>query len=147
VYDGTQTNSHGIPRDLGPARLLLGEIAYGAFKLGGWNHDERGTGVYAIADAQLEQFVGAFARVGYSPDSPVVHYVDAGVRITPGTWRPNDLVSAGMAFATTESGAQILVETTYECQIRWLTLQPDLQLLMMRDRTVGIMATRATIVF
>ena len=147
VYDGTQSNSHGIPTDLGPSRLLLGEIRVGPIKVGGWNHDERGTGVYAIADAQVERYVGAFARAGYSPDAPVVHYLDAGVRITPGTWRPDDLISTAIAFATTETGAQILVEATYECQIKWLTLQPDLQLLMLRERSIGVIATRATIVF
>ncbi|HEY5945627.1 MAG TPA: carbohydrate porin [Kofleriaceae bacterium] len=147
IYDGTQANSHGIPNALGSSMLALGELAFGPLKLGAWHHDERGNGVYAIADAQLERFFGAFARVGYSPDSPVVHYIDAGVRITPGTWRPDDFISAGIAFATTDAGAQILVETAYECQLRWLTIQPDLQLLMMRDRTIGIIATRATVVF
>ena len=147
VYDGTQTNSHGIPNDLGPAVLALGEITVGPLKLGGWHHNERGNAVYAIADAKLEPNVGAFARVGYSPDAPVVRYIDAGVRVTPGARRPDDFVSVGIAFATTDQGAQTLVEATYEMQIRWLTIQPDVQLLMMRDRTVGIFATRATIVF
>ena len=39
------------------------------------------------------------------------------------------------------------VEATYEMQVAWFTLQPDLQLLLLRDRTVGVMATRATIGF
>lgn len=147
VYDGTQANSHGIPNALGPATLVLAEVAVGSFKLGGWHHDERGNGVYAIADAKVEPNVGAFARVGYSPDAPVVHYIDAGVRVTPGLRRPDDFVSLGVAFATTDHGAQTLVEATYEMQLRWLTIQPDVQLLMMHDRTVGIVATRATIVF
>ncbi len=147
VYDGTQSNAHGIPQDLGPAMLVVGEVGVTPFKVGGWHHDARGSGLYAIADAKLESDVGAFARVGYSPDAAVTHYIDAGVRITPGHVRPDDLVSVGLAFATTETGAQILVEGTYELQIGWLTIQPDLQLLMMRDRTVGILATRATIVF
>lgn len=59
-----------------------------------------------------------------------------------------NLVSAGIAFATTaDAGPQVLVEATYEMQLGWLTLQPDLQLLLLRDRTVGVIATRATVVF
>lgn len=132
-YDGTQSNSHGIPDALGPESLALGEIAVGPMKLGGWHHDGRGNGIYAIADAKLEPNVGAFARVGYSPEAPVVEYIDAGVRITPGTRRPDDFVSVGIAFATTDQGAHTLVEATYELQIRWVTIQPDLQMLMMSD--------------
>jgi carbohydrate-selective porin OprB len=147
VYDGTQNNSHGIPNDIGAATLVVGEVAAGPLKLGGWHHDERGDGIYAIADAKVEPNVGAFARWGYSADAPVVHYLDAGVRVTPGSLRPNDFVSVAIAFATTEQGAQTVIEATYEMQIGWLTIQPDLQLLMMRDRSVGIVATRATIVF
>jgi hypothetical protein len=147
VYDGTQSNHHGIPSALGPAYLAIGELGVGALMVGGWHHDELGEGVYAIANHELDQHVSAFGRVGYSPDGPVAHYIDAGIRLTPGSWRPDDLVSVGIAFATTEQGAQTLVEATYELQIRWFTLQPDLQLLMLRDRTVGIIATRATVVF
>jgi carbohydrate-selective porin OprB len=147
VYDGTQANSHGVPETLGPEALALGEIAIGPVRLGGWHHGERGTGVYAIADAQLEPDVGAFARIGHSPDAAVVAYIDAGIRITPGSRRPDDLVSVGIAFATTDQGAQTLVEATYELQLRWLTIQPDVQLVMLHDRTVGIVATRATVVF
>jgi hypothetical protein len=147
VYDGTQSNDHGIPSDLGPSVLVLGELHASFLKLGAWYHDERDTGVYAIADAQLERYVGAFARAGYSPDAPVVHYIDAGIRVTPGPRRPADFVSAGIAFATTDEGAQIVVEATYELQLRLLALQPGLQLVMLRDRTVGVLATRATIVF
>ena len=147
VYDGTQSNTHGIPSELGPASLVIGQLGIGPLQLGGWHHEERGNGVYAIADSNVAPGVGAFARVGYSPNAPVVNYIDAGVRITPGPRRPDDLVSVGIAFATSDQGAQILVETTYELQINWLTLQPDLQLLMLHDRSVVIMATRATIVF
>jgi hypothetical protein len=147
IYDGTQTNDHGIPTELGPSALLLGELAVGPFKLGGWHHDERGSAVYAIADAQLDEQVGAFARAGYSPDTPVVHYIDAGIRVTPGTWRPDDFFSTGIAFATTDHGAEILVEACYELQIRWLTLQPDVQVLMMHDRAITTAGTRATVVF
>jgi hypothetical protein len=52
-----------------------------------------------------------------------------------------------LAFAQVDEGDQILVETTYEAQIGWLTIQPALQLMMMREQTVGIAATRMTIVF
>lgn len=146
IYDGTSTNTHGIPTDLGPDSLVLAELALGPIKVGGWHHTERGDGVYAIADAKLEDNVGAFARVGYSPDGPVAHYIDAGVRVTPRP-RPGDLIGAGIAFATTPDGPQTLVEATYEMQIGWLTIQPDLQVLLLRERTVGVAGTRATIVF
>ena len=146
IYEGTSDNTHGIPNDIGPDSVILAELALGPIKVGGWHHTERGDGVYAIADAQLEDNVGAFTRVGYSPDGPVAHYIDAGVRVTPRP-RPGDLISVGVAFATTPDGPQTLVEATYEMQIGWLTIQPDLQVLLLRERTVGVVGTRATIVF
>lgn len=147
VYDGTQSNHHGIPTGLGPAYLVIGELGAGPVRIGGWRHDELGDGVYAIANHELDAYVGAFARIGYGPDGPVTHYIDAGIRVTPGPRRPDDVISVGIAFATTEQGGQTLVEATYELRLGWLTLQPDLQLLMLHDRTVGIVATRATVVF
>lgn len=147
IFDGTQSNTRGIPDALGPAMLAIGEVAAGPLELGGWHHDELGTGYYAIVDAQLEPRVGAFARTGYSPDGPVTHYIDAGARVTPSARRPDDFASAGIAFATTAQGMQTLVELTYEMQLGWLTIQPDLQLLLLRDRTVGVLGTRATVVF
>jgi hypothetical protein len=147
IYDGTNTNSHGIPSALGPARLLVGELGAGPFKLGGWHHSERGTGVYAIGNAKVEKYVGAFSRVGYSPDGPIGHYIDAGLRVTPGKRRPDDFASVGIAYATTDAGAQIIFEGMYEIQIRYLTIQPDVQLMLLRDRTVGIVSLRTTIVF
>jgi hypothetical protein len=145
IYDGKQESSHGIPTDIGGSYVAIGELDFGEIAVGGWHRDERGNGGYVVADAQVAEGLGAFTRVGYSPDGPVAHYIDAGVRVTP--WRPDDFISVGVAFATTEQGQQTLVEATYELQVRWFTLQPDLQLLMLHDRTVGIMATRATIVF
>jgi carbohydrate-selective porin OprB len=147
VYDGRQSNSHGIPNELGPDALVIGELGARFLKIGAWHHDSHGTGVYAIADEQMNGYAGAFARVGYSADGPVSHYIDAGIRVTPFSRRPEDLACVGIAFATSPDGAQTVVEATYELQVRWLTLQPDLQLVMLHDRTVGVVATRATVVF
>ncbi len=144
VYDGTQTNTHGIPTDIGPDVLAFGELTIGELSVGGWQHSELGRGVYATADTDLSEDLGAFARAGYS-NTTVPLYIDAGIRTA--SWRPHDVVSVGMAFAQSDQGAQTLVEATYTAQLGWLRLQPDLQLLLLRDRTVGIVATRATFVF
>jgi hypothetical protein len=153
IYDGTLvdngalTEVHGIPTALGPDYLLLGElVAFGVVKLGAWRHSRHGNTLYAVGDAQLERHLGAFARVGYSPDGPVGTYIDAGIRIGPGPLRPDDFISLGVAFGTRDSGAETLLETTYEAQVGWLTLQPVVQAVMMPERTVGIVATRVTVV-
>lgn len=146
VYDGTQLQTHGIPDAVGPASLVIGELEFAPITIGAWHHSDRGDGYYAIANAQLDDNIGTFARVGYSPDGPIGHYIDAGVRIEPGP-RPEDLACVGIAFATTPEGPQTLIEATYEIQIAWLTIQPDLQLLMLRERTVGVGGLRGTIVF
>jgi len=148
IYDGTQRNERGIPTQLGPDHLLIGEVQLAELlELGAWRHDERGTAIYAIADGQLDRHVGAFARVGVSPGEAVSTYIDAGIRIGPGPLRPDDFLCAGLAFARTEQGAETLIEASYEAQIRWLTVQPDVQVVMMHDRTVAVFATRATVVF
>jgi len=152
LYDGTETNTHGIPTDLGPDELAIGELEVGKLvKLGAWHHTTRGNGGYVIVDHQLERYVGAFARAGISPDQAVSQYVDAGLRIGPGPFRDHDFIGLGIAFARNESGehmgAQTVVEGTYQAQLGWLTVQPDFQLLMLRDRTAAIFATRATVVF
>jgi hypothetical protein len=148
LYDGTQENVHGVPTALGPERLAIGEVEIiGALKLGAWHHTERGYALYAVVDAQVEQYVGGFARAGVSPGQEVDAYMDAGVRIGPGPLRPDDFVCVGMAFARSESGMQLALEASYEAQVRWLTIQPDVQLVMLHDRTVGVLATRATVVF
>lgn len=147
LFDGTQQNEHGFPTELGPDRLVLAEGTVGPLSMGMWNHDERGTGVFATLDAEVAAGLGGFARVGYSRDAPVTHYIDAGVRGTPFARRPNDLATFGIAFATTPEGPQVMMELTYELQVKWFTVQPDVQLLLLRDRSVWIGATRATIVF
>ena len=147
VYDGTQSNNRGIPNALGPDSLVISELGAHFIRVGGWHHSEHGPGVYAVADEQLTDYMGTFARVGYSPDGPVRHYIDGGVRVTPGPQRPHDLVCLGIAFATSPDGPQTALEWTYELQIAWVTLQPDLQLLMLRNGTVAVIATRATVVF
>lgn len=147
LYDGTLDNEHGIPTGIGPDSLVIGEVGVGPLRAGAWHHTALGDAIYAVGDLQLEQYVGAFARAGYAPDGPIRTYLDAGVRFVPHRWRAEDVVSIGIAFATTPDGAQTLAEGTYECQVGWLTIQPDAQLVFMHDRTVGIMATRATVVF
>ena len=148
VYDGTQENSHGIPTALGPDQLLIGEVElFTAIKLGAWRHNERGTALYMVLDGQLETHIGVFARAGVSPTETVHTYFDTGVRLGHGRVRPDDFFCIGIAFARTDDGDETIVEASYEAQVRWLTLQPDVQLVMMRDRTVGVFATRATVVF
>ena len=147
VYDGTLANTHGIPTGLGPDVLVIGEVQLlERFKLGGWHHTLFGDALYAIADAQLEPDLGAFARIGVSPDGPVETYIDAGIRATPRRWRPGDLVSLGIAFAHAADGAETVVELGYEVQVRWLSVQPDVQLVLIgRDRTVAVFLTRLTV--
>lgn len=145
VYDGAQDNTHGIPRGLGPGALAVGEVELdGWLAVGGWHHTERGDAVYAIADAELADHIGAFARVGIG-DGPVTTYLDAGVRGAPLSARPEDLVSFGIAFARTDVGAQTIVETNYEAQVRWLTIQPAFELLMLPARTAGVGVLRLTV--
>lgn len=147
IYDGTQANDHGIPTAIGPSTLVLVEATWNRdIGIGAWHHSDKGDGVYGTFDHKLDDFVEAFTRVGLSPRG-IQTYVDAGVRIGPGPLRPADFVSIGLAFAQVDEGDQILVETTYEAQVGWLTIQPAMQLLMMRERSVGIFATRMTIVF
>ena len=147
VYDGGLENTHGIPTALGPELLAIGEVtAVETFKVGAWHHTTLGKAVYAVADRQLEPDLGAFARAGYSPDGPVSTYIDAGIRATPRRWRPGDLVSLGIAFAHTgENGAQTMLELSYEAQVRWLSIQPDVQVVMLPERTVLVIATRITV--
>lgn len=147
IYDGTQTNTRGIPTELGPSTLLLAEATWNRdIGVGAWHHSDKGNGVYATLDHELDDFVEAFTRIGLSPKG-VKTYLDAGVRVGPGPLRPEDFVSVGLAFAQLDEGDQILIEATYEAQIRWLTIQPAMQLMMLRERTVGIVATRFTVVF
>jgi hypothetical protein len=149
VYDGTEGNeTHGIPTALGPDRLAIAELAVaGTFKVGAWHHTELGGAYYAVVDALVEPAVGAFARTGISSAGQHVDtYLDAGIRVTPG-FRRDDVISVGLAFAHTVDGMQTVIEGTYAVQIRWLTLQPDVQLLMLRERTALVLAIRVTAAF
>jgi hypothetical protein len=147
VYDGTQANTRGIPDALGPSTLYLTEATWNRdIGVGAWHHSEKGNGVYATIDHQLDDRVEAFTRIGLSPRG-VTTYVDAGVRIGPGPLRAADFFSVGLAYAELDSGDQIVIESTYEAQIGWLTIQPAMQLLMLREQTVAIFATRMTVVF
>lgn len=148
VYDGTQTNTRGLPTALGPETLMIAEATLDRdLGIGAWHHTERGDGIYVTADHQLDALVAAFSRFGYAPDGPSTLYLDAGLRIGPGPLRSEDFFCIGMAFARGERGAETVLETSYEAQLRWLTFQPDLQLHMMRDRTVGVLAVRTTVAF
>ena len=148
AYDGDQQNVHGIPKGLGSDTLEIAEVEYGELlKLGAWHHSKYGTGAYAIVDHQLERYLGAFVRGGASPSEPVRGYIDTGVRIGPGPFRDGDFIGVGVAWARTQMmGDQIVLEGTYQAQFGWLTIQPDLQLVMLHDRTAAIIATRVTIV-
>lgn len=146
-YDGDQQNSHGIPTAIGDDAFAIGEVELeDTLKLGGWHHTDHRSGVYAIADRQFDRYVGGFARVGYSRGQPIDLYIDTGLRIGPGPLRERDFASVGLAFARTELGAQTAIEATYQLQLGWVTFQPDFQLLLLRDRTAAVMATRVVIV-
>lgn len=162
-FDGSaemaRTSYHGIPLDLGREQsyLAIGEVEAGKLvKLGTWHHSGNDSnGYYAIVDHQLEgSRVGAFVRASYSPKQAVAGYLDTGIRIGPGPLRPKDFMGAGIAFARTEAtdaspmtgGAEFVYELTYQAQFGWLTIQPDFQLLQLRDKTYPIIATRVTVV-
>ena len=146
LYDGDQHNAHGIPTALGEHAFAIGEVELlQTLKLGAWHHTARGNGYYAIASRQLDRYVGAFARTSVGPDQPVPLYIDTGIRIGPGPLRPKDFASVGLAFARADAGAQTVVEATYQLQVGWLTVQPDLQLLLLRERTAGIAGVRVTV--
>jgi carbohydrate-selective porin OprB len=147
LYDGDQHNVHGVPTSTPQTALALGEVEVAQLvKLGAWHHGTKGDGGYAIVDHELEARVAAFARAGYSPSQPVSMYLDAGIRLGPGPLRPKDFAGVGVAFARTDHGAEIVYELTYQAQLGWLTIQPDLQVLLQRERTTAIVATRVTIV-
>ncbi len=144
VYDGTATSSRGIPTALGPATLVLAEATWNRdVGVGAWHHSEKGDGIYATLDHELDDMQG-FMRIGLSPHG-ITTYLDAGVRVGPGVLRSEDFFSMGMAFARVDTGDQILVEATYEAQVGWLSIQPAMQLVMLRERAVGILGTRLTI--
>ncbi|MCX5742529.1 MAG: carbohydrate porin [Proteobacteria bacterium] len=154
IYDGDQHNVHGVPTTRPHTFLAIGELElWKSLKLGYWHHSVTASdGYYAILDRQVAYRVGAFARVGYSPDQAISQYIDCGIRIGPGPLRPKDFVGVGVAFARTDrgpdqpSGAESVFEATYQAQFGWLTIQPDVQLLLQRDRTTAIGAVRATVV-
>jgi carbohydrate-selective porin OprB len=147
IYDGEQQNTHGIPKALGNDAFVIGEIELEeTLKLGAWHHTTGKNGVYAIVDRGLDRYVGAFARAGYSRDQMVDVYIDTGIRIGPGPLRERDFAAVGFAFARTDLGAQTALELTYQYQQAWFTIQPDFQLLLLRDRTAAVTAVRVVIV-
>lgn len=147
IYDGDQQNSHGIPTGMGDDAFVIGEVELeDTLKLGGWHHTNGRNGVYAIADRGFDRYLGGFARVGYSPDQAVDLYIDTGIRIGPGPLRERDFASVGLAFGRADVGAQTAIELTYQYQQAWFTIQPDFQLLLLRDRTAAVTAVRVVIV-
>ena len=66
-------------------------------------------------------------------------YIDTGIRFRNGPRRPRDFVSAGVAFARTETGSQTLVEATYQILVKgWLTIQPDAQLILKANASAAV---------
>lgn len=149
IYDGEQPNTHGIPTRFGADALVMGEVELdGWLKLGAWHHTGLGNAYYGVVDRHLGGRLGAFARAGVMRDAPIELYVDAGVRFGPGPWRPRDFVRTGIAFVRSEAGAQTVVELTYQVLVEgWLTIQPDLQLVLTREGATGVISTRAVIAF
>jgi porin len=149
IYGGEagQHDTHGIPNGLGGEAFVIGEAELEeTLKVGAWHHTSGKNGYYAIGDHQLDRYVGTFARVGYSKDEPVDLYIDTGIRIGPGPLRERDFASIGFAYARASVGGQTALEATYQYQQAWFTIQPDFQLLLLRDRTAPVLAVRVVIV-
>ena len=113
IYDGSQTNRHGIPTELADSALVFGELEAGLAKVGGWYHDTRGSGGYLVLDRHVSPLLGVFGRASLA-EGPVSHYVDAGFRVGP--LRGQDFASAGFAFGQTDDGEETLVEVGYQIQ-------------------------------
>jgi carbohydrate-selective porin OprB len=150
VYDGDQTNTHGMPTHIGDSVLAVGEVeGWSTVKLGGWVHSARPDGVYVVGDRKIRGRVGVFARFGISPAGPIEIYADAGVRGPPGRWRIRDFCGLGVAYSrTTELGHHGVIEATYQwAATGWLTIQPDMQIVVTPDRTALVGGLRGTIAF
>lgn len=147
VYDTDAPDEHGIPHSFGHEALAMSEVQVaGTFSLGGWHHSDHGNGVYGVLDHKLDRYTGAFARLAHSDDGPVATYFDAGIRVGPGPLRPRDFASIGIAYTSGERGPQTILELTYQyLVVGWLTIQPDTQLVMDREGTEGIVATRMVV--
>lgn len=138
LLDGDQPNRYGFPTALGDDAFALGEFELAkTFKLGAWHHTEKGSALYFVLDRQLDERLGTFLRVSVSPDDALPFYLDAGVQL--------DAMTVGLAFAQADIGAQTVVEASYELAVTGrLTLQPDLQILLLPDDTVVVLGARAT---
>ncbi len=139
VFDGAQRNRYGIPTSPGNDLLALGELGLGeTFKIGGWHHTELGSALYLVLDRQLDDSLSTFLRMSVSPEDALPFYFDAGVQLRG--------ASVGLAFAQADIGPQTVVEASYELVVTGrLTLQPDLQILLMRDATIAVFGARATV--
>jgi len=145
IFDGAPINTRGVPTRLGDAALVMAEVALDELvKLGTWQHTRDGDGYYAILDSRLGARLAGFARVGLAPDQEVDFYADAGIRIGPMFDR--DFASAGLAYARTPAGQEVVTEVTYQYRYAWLIIQPDVQVLMQRPRTSLIVGTRLIVV-
>lgn len=139
VFDGDQVNRHGVPTEVAENAFALAEVEIATtFKLGGWHHTAKGSALYLVVDRQLAEQLAAFVRISASPEDVLPFYLDTGVQLAR--------LSLGLAFAQADSGPQTLVEACYELVVRGrLTLQPDLQVLLLRDDTVVVFGARATV--
>lgn len=147
VYDTDAPDEHGVPRAFGNEALAMGELQIaGTFSLGGWHHTDHGNGLYGVLDAKLDRYTGAFARLARSDEGPVSTYFDAGIRVGPGPLRPRDFASIGIAYTSGERGPQTILELTYQYLVRgWLTIQPDAQMILDRQGTEAVVATRMVV--
>lgn len=154
VYDTDAVEARGVPTQLRGNALAIGEVRIAELvQIGAWHNTLSPTtdapgrnGYYGIIDHDLDEKLGAFARVAIAPDAPVSEYIDSGVRLRLDPWRPKDFSSAAVAFAKTTSGTETLLEMTYQYLVRgWLTVQPDAQLVLQHDRGAVVFATRAVI--
>ena len=148
LYDGDQHNEHGIPSRIGNEAFVIGEVdLLGTYKAGVWHHTALGNGYFGIVDKQLDGHVGAFARVSLAPHAQMPFYADTGIRIGPGPLRPRDFMSLGLACARTPVGTQTAVEASYQYLVKgWLTVQPDLQLLLTREHPSAVIGAVRVVV-
>lgn len=154
VYDTDAHEVHGLPTQLQGNALAIGEIRVAELvQIGAWHNTLSPTmdapgrnGYYGIVDHDLDGKLGAFARVAIAPDAPVSRYIDSGVRLRLAPWRPKDFSSAAVAFAKTTTGTETLLELTYQYLVKgWLTVQPDVQLVLQHQQSAVVFATRAVI--
>ncbi len=153
IYEGDLQDVHGVPDRLNRSVLGIGELElWSTVKVGGWVHSDKPNGVYAVADRGFGKRLGAFARVGVCPDGLVQIYADAGLRGPPTDIRKDDFAAIGVAYSRTVQagvvGNQAVIEATWQFSIaRWMTIQPDMQLVFASTSTALVGGVRTTIAF